>query len=85
VSKLVILPSRRRYAVCSPGYAVAFHQFTQSRRRTLDVIMPPGDSRRTQINAFETACINHADTSFFLHAIMAATCPNKQHAHQLKI
>jgi hypothetical protein len=60
---------------CSPGCAVAFHQFTTSCAPTLDVIMPVGDARRAQINAFEAACLGSADTSFFLHAIMNASCP----------
>ena len=60
---------------CSPGCAVAFHQFTTSCAPTLDVIMPVGDARRAQINAFEAACLGSADTSSFLHAIMNASCP----------
>eukprot|EP01052_Picozoa_sp_SAG31_P025651 SAG31_NODE_2260_length_6065_cov_3.729802_2_plen_513_part_00 len=55
---------------CSPGCAVALHQFTVSCGSTLLVI----DQDYEQIMAFEQSCMDAADPLFFLDAIKNAQC-----------
>ena len=57
---------------CSPGCAVALHQFTVSCGSTLLVI----DQDYQQIMAFEQSCLDNADPLFFLNAIKNAECPS---------
>lgn len=55
---------------CSPGCAVALHQFTVSCGSTLLVI----DQDYEEIMAFEQSCLDAADPLFFLNAIKNAQC-----------
>jgi hypothetical protein len=55
---------------CSPGCAVALHQFTMSCGPTLLSI----DQDYDQIMAFEESCLENADPLFFLNAIKNAQC-----------
>ena len=55
---------------CSPGCAVALHQFTMSCGPTLLII----DQDYDQIMAFEESCLANADPLFFLNAIKNADC-----------
>ena len=55
---------------CSPGCAVALHQFTMSCGPTLLII----DQDYDQVMAFEESCLANADPLFFLNAIKNADC-----------
>jgi hypothetical protein len=55
---------------CSPGCAVALHQFSVSCGATLLAI----DQDYDQIMAFEQSCLDAADPLFFLNAIKNAQC-----------
>ena len=55
---------------CSPGCAVALHEFTVSCGPTLEII----DQDYNQILAFEQSCLDSADPLFFLNAIRNAQC-----------
>ena len=55
---------------CSPGCAVALHQFTMACGSTLLII----DQDYDQIMAFEESCLASADPLFFLTAIKNADC-----------
>lgn len=69
-------PNGRAPDSCNEGCAISMHQFTTDCAGTLDVVMPSGDDRRTQIDSFESMCLSSLDPEFFLHAIMAATGPD---------
>eukprot|EP01044_Picomonas_judraskeda_P018363 COSAG03_NODE_3625_length_1914_cov_49.052893_2_plen_427_part_01 len=58
---------------CSPGCAVALHQFTMSCGPTLLSI----DQDYDQIMAFEESCLENADPLFFLNAIKNAQCTTR--------
>ena len=60
---------------CSPGCAVALHEFTVSCGPTLEII----DQDYLQIMQFEQTCLDVADPLFFLNAIRNAQCPNDEY------
>ena len=59
---------------CSPGCAVALHEFTVSCGPTLEII----DQDYSQIVQFEQSCLDAADPRFFLNAIQNAQCPGDE-------
>jgi hypothetical protein len=69
-------PGGQAPSVCTPGCAVAMHQFVNDCSETIATIMPTGDARAAMINDFESRCIDDSDPMFFLNAIMSATCPD---------
>ena len=63
-------------AACSQACAVALHTFTTSCGATLDNVLSANDELRTQMEGFETTCMDTISSShLFLEAIMNAVCP----------
>jgi hypothetical protein len=67
-------PGGQAPRICSPGCAIAIHQFTKQFQKTLKIIVP---SLQQAILKFESRCLAGADSKTFLKAIMNAHCPTK--------
>ena len=63
-------------ATCTPGCAVALHQFTSDCGETLGMVLAPNDPLSAQIETFEALCMDTvSESTLFLDAIMGAVCP----------
>ena len=62
---------------CSLSCAVALHQFTTECSETLNMVLEPSDPLRANMENFEGACMDAAESSdLFLEAVTTAQCPD---------
>lgn len=62
---------------CSPACSIALRQLQVDCKVTLDAVLPAGDTRRQQLDAFAARCIAGLDKKAVLAALMHAQCPSQ--------